>query len=60
MTKSIFSCQTTLKKAEFQEFGIKNATLATLLLKDNNAQILGNTAFTPQSQWKNTVLLSPV
>jgi len=32
MTNTIFSCQTTLKKAKFLEFGLKNANLATLIL----------------------------
>jgi len=27
---TIFSCQTTLKKAKFLEFGLKNSNLATL------------------------------
>jgi len=31
MQYSIFSCQTILTKAEFLEFGNKNANLATLL-----------------------------
>jgi len=30
MPNTIFSCQTTLKKAKFLEFGLKNANLATL------------------------------
>jgi len=30
MPNIIFSCQTTLKKAKFLEFGLKNANLATL------------------------------
>jgi len=30
MPKNIFSCQATLKKAKFLEFGLKNANLATL------------------------------
>ena len=33
MPNTIFSCQTTLKKAKFLEFGLKNANLATLLLR---------------------------
>jgi len=28
---TIFSCQTTLKKAKFLQFGLKNANLATLV-----------------------------
>jgi len=31
MPNTIFSCQTTLKKAKLLEFGLKNANLATLL-----------------------------
>ena len=31
MPNIIFSCQITLKKAKFLEFGLKNANLATLL-----------------------------
>jgi len=31
MPNTIFSCQTTLKKAKFLEFGLKNANLATLV-----------------------------
>jgi len=31
MPNTIISCQTTLKKAKFLDFGIKNANLATLL-----------------------------
>jgi len=31
MPKTIFSCQTTSKKATFLEFGLKNANLATLV-----------------------------
>jgi len=32
MLNTIFSCQTTLKKAKFLEFDLKNANLATLLV----------------------------
>jgi len=31
MPNTIFSCQTTLKKAKFLEFGLKNANLAILV-----------------------------
>jgi len=31
MPNTIFSCQTTFKKAKFLEFGLKNANLATLV-----------------------------
>ena len=32
MPNAIFACKTTLKKAKFLEFGLKNANLATLLM----------------------------
>jgi len=37
MPNTIFSCQTTSKKAKFLEFGPKNANLATLLAMHDNA-----------------------
>jgi len=33
MSNTIFSCQTTLNKDKFLEFGLENANLATLLLR---------------------------
>jgi len=36
---SIFLCQTTLDKAKFLEFGIKNAKLATLIVSWSNFQV---------------------
>jgi len=33
MPNTIFSCQTTLKKAKLLEFGLKNANLETLVRK---------------------------
>jgi len=32
MPNTIFTCQTTVKKAKFLEFGLKHANLATLVL----------------------------
>jgi len=37
MPNTIFSCQTTFKKAKFLEFGLKNANLATLLCSNSIA-----------------------
>ena len=37
MPNTIFSCQTTLKKAKFLEFGLKNANLALAILSLNEA-----------------------
>jgi len=37
--KHYFSCQTTLKKAKFLEFGLKNVNLATLLLSQREANL---------------------
>jgi len=36
---SIFLCQTSLDKAKFLEFGIKNAKLATLIVSWSNFQV---------------------
>jgi len=38
MPNTIFSCQTTIKKAKFLEFGLKNANRATLESMRSNVQ----------------------
>jgi len=38
MPNSIFSCQTTLKKAKFLEFGLQNVNTATLLSTPKRAE----------------------